>query len=185
MGGVITTVGMETIAWYRYEGTSDCSGIGIEMENMAERMGGTRKWAYNDSNCLDAEYFKVIADKLILENGVRPILHCYSVDVILDDNTIKGVITESKSGRTAILAERVIDCTGDADVCFLAGVDCRVNSKEDKMSVTSVFNCSNVEKDRFLDYTKKNIKTYADWGGEWNTGENKKYRNKPNKKSKK
>lgn len=177
LGGVITTVGMETIAWYRYEGTSDCSGIGVEMENMAERMGGTRKWAYNDSNCLDAEYFKVIADKLILENGVRPILHCYSVDVIIEDNTIKGVITESKSGRTAIMAERVIDCTGDADVCFLAGVDCAVNSKEDKMSVTSVFNCSNVEKERFLDYTKKNIKTYADWGGEWNTGENKKESN--------
>ena len=84
----------------------------------------------------------------------------------------KGVITESKSGRTAILADRVIDCTGDADVCFLAGVDCRVNSKEDKMSVTSVFNCSNVEREIFGLYQK--ILKPADWGGEWNTGQNKK-----------
>ena len=27
-GGVITTVGMETLGWYRYEGTSDSEGIG-------------------------------------------------------------------------------------------------------------------------------------------------------------
>ena len=29
-GGVITTVGMETLAWYRYEGTVDVEGLGIE-----------------------------------------------------------------------------------------------------------------------------------------------------------
>ena len=32
LSGVITTVG-RTISWYRYEGTTDCQGIGIEMEN--------------------------------------------------------------------------------------------------------------------------------------------------------
>ena len=34
-GGVITTVGMETLAWYRYEGCIDSEGIGIEMERIA------------------------------------------------------------------------------------------------------------------------------------------------------
>ena len=34
---MITTVGMETIAWYRYEGTVDTEGIGIEMERLAAR----------------------------------------------------------------------------------------------------------------------------------------------------
>ena len=28
---------METIAWYRYEGTVDTEGIGIEMERLAAR----------------------------------------------------------------------------------------------------------------------------------------------------
>ena len=36
------------------EGTQDCEGIGREMERVAERMGGTTKWPYNDSDCLDA-----------------------------------------------------------------------------------------------------------------------------------
>ena len=30
-------MGMETIAWYRYEGTVDTEGIGIEMERLAAR----------------------------------------------------------------------------------------------------------------------------------------------------
>ena len=42
-GGVITTVGMETLGWYRYEGTVDTEGIGREMERAAERMGGELK----------------------------------------------------------------------------------------------------------------------------------------------
>ena len=52
LSGVITTVGMETIGWYRYEGTVDCHGVGREMEILTvSSMGGTRKWAYNDSEC--------------------------------------------------------------------------------------------------------------------------------------
>ena len=43
LGGVITTVGMETIGWYRYEGTVDSVGIGSEMEKITEKMGGTIK----------------------------------------------------------------------------------------------------------------------------------------------
>ena len=34
-------------------------GIGIEMERLAATMGGTVKWPYNDSECLDADFFKV------------------------------------------------------------------------------------------------------------------------------
>lgn len=36
------------------------------MERVAQRMGGSTKFPYNDSDCLDAEKFKIIADNLIL-----------------------------------------------------------------------------------------------------------------------
>lgn len=173
LGGVITTVGMETLAWYRYEGTTDCTGIGIEMERIAAKMGGTIKWPYNDSECLDADFFKVVADKLIEDAGVRPILHCYAVECIMDNNTIKGVITESKSGRKAILASRVIDCTGDADIAYLSGAEYTILSPKDRMAVTTVFNCAGVDKQKFLDYTKTNEKTYQDWGKDWNVNKDK------------
>lgn len=167
-GGVITTVGMETIGWYRYEGTVESQGgIGIEMERIATKMGGTIKWPYNDSQCLDADYFKIVADHLLTEAGVRPILHCLAVEVMLENNQIIGIITESKSGRLGIRAKRVIDCTGDADVAHLAGCSYRKTPKDEMLGVSTIFSCSNIDKERFLQYTENNPATYADWAGFW------------------
>jgi hypothetical protein len=167
LGGVITTVGMETIGWYRYEGTIDCEGIGVEMEKIAQKMGGTIKWPYNDSQCLDADFFKVVADRIIEENHIRCILHCYAVDSIMnstmDNNIITGIITESKSGRMAIMADRIIDCTGDADIVHFSGGKYNVNKIKKRMSATTVFSCAGVDKKTFIDYTQKENRTYKDW----------------------
>jgi hypothetical protein len=166
LGGVITTVGMETLGWYRYEGTLDCQGIGTEMEAIAAKMG-SKKWPYNNSECLDADVFKIIADQLIEDNKIRPILHCYAVECIIEDNTLRGIITESKSGRQAILAKRVIDCTGDGDICYLAGAPYVTLAKKDRMGVTTVFGCAGIDKNKFMDYVNNNKRTYADWGDDW------------------
>lgn len=166
-GGVITTVGMETLGWYRYEGTQDTEGIGREMERIAQRMGGSTKWPYNDSQCLDAERFKLVADQLVKTHGIRPLLHCLAVETIIQNGTIEGVIVESKSGRQAILAERVVDCTGDADIAFLAGCPYTELAVKDRMSVTGVFNCSGVDCKKFIEYTHKHPKTYKDWNQDW------------------
>lgn len=166
-GGVITTVGMETLGWYRYEGTVESDGIGLEMERLAARMGGTRKFPFNDSPCLDADYFKIVADKLVKESGIRPLLHTIAAEAIMEDGIIRGIITESKSGRQAILAQTVIDCTGDADIAHLAGADYAVQPKDQSLGATAVFNCAGVDKQRFLDYTENNPRTYKDWSRTW------------------
>ena len=161
-------MGMETIAWYRYEGTVDSEDIGVEMEKLAAKMGGTIKWPYNESECLDADFFKIVADHLVTEAGIRPYLHSLATEVIMNGNVIKGIITESKSGRNAILAKRLIDCTGDADIAHLAGAPYRKTAIEEMMGVTTVFNCAGVNKEKFLQYTRENTATYADWGQTWN-----------------
>lgn len=166
-GGCITTVGMETLAWYRYEGTCDVEGIGIEFEQLAAKMGGTRKFPYNNSECLDADYFKFVADHLIAENKIRTLLHTTVCEAIMEENMIKGVICESKSGRFAILAKRVIDCSGDADVAHLAGARTQKLAREHMMGVTTVFNLSGVDCIKFLDYNEKKASTYADWISVW------------------
>jgi hypothetical protein len=85
----------------------------------------------------------------------------------MEDNRIRGMITESKSGRQAILAQTVIDCTGDADIANFAGADFSVISKEEALGASSVFNCAGVDKQRFLEYTEKNLRTYKDWSRSW------------------
>ena len=167
LGGVITQVGVDAIAWYRHEGTVDVEGIGIEFEQRACAMGGTQPESQSLSEALDPELFKVVADDLIAEAGVDPLLHCLAVEPVLEAGLVKGVITESKSGRLAVLAERVIDASGDADIAFRAGAPCRKTPLQEMMGVTVMFSCSGVDKARFLDYVASTGPTYGDWGRNW------------------
>lgn len=166
-GGVITQVGIETFAWYRHEGTIDTEGIGIEFERRAREMGGTSREPQSQSEALNTEFFKVVADTLVSEAGVRPLLHSPVVAAVMDGTRITGVITESKSGRRAILARRVVDASGDADVAAKAGADYTKLPRDELMQATVVFSCSQVDKARFMDYVKANPGTYKDWTGEW------------------
>ena len=89
---------------------------------------------------------------------------------VLEDGAIRGVIVESKAGREAILAARVIDATGDADVAARAGAPTHKTPREEMMSVSVMFSMSGVNKQRFIDAVKADPQTYADWvgNGEWN-----------------
>ncbi len=168
-GGNITQVGVEGFAWYRHEGTVDCEGIGIEFETRAKAMGAAMPEPQSLSHALDAEMFKWVADVLVEEAGVQPLLHRLCVAPLLENGAIRGVMTESKAGREAILAKRVIDATGDADVAARAGAPVHKTPKEKMMAASVMFSMSGVNKQRFIEAVKSDPQTYADWSGngEW------------------
>ncbi len=162
-GGVIAQAMIGTVAWYRVsKKTVDAGGIGVEFERRAKELNASTQ--VNHYQVLDTEAFKFIADQMIAEAGITPLLHCQVVDVIKENGVIKGVITESKSGRAAILAKRVIDATGDADLAARAGCPFRKDPKENLETVTVNFGCSGIDLDQFLTYRKKNPSSIADWG---------------------
>jgi ribulose 1,5-bisphosphate synthetase/thiazole synthase len=70
---------------------------------------------------IDPEAGKFVLDEMIREAGVKMLYHTWGAQVIMEGNTIKGVFIESKSGRMAVLAKVVIDCTGDGDIFHWAG----------------------------------------------------------------
>jgi len=168
-GGNITQVGVEGFAWYRHEKTIDCEGIGIEFEERAKAMGAAMPEPQSLSHALDAEMFKYVADVLVLEAGVQPLLHRLCVAPIIEGGVIRGVITESKAGREAILAKRVIDATGDADVAARAGAPVHKTPIEEMMAVSVMFSMTGVNKQRFMNQIKADPQTYKDWtgNGEW------------------
>ena len=168
-GGNITQVGVEGFAWYRHEQTVDCEGIGIEFEERAKSMGAAMPEPQSLSHALDAEMFKWVADVLVQEAGVTPLLHRLGVAPIVQNGAIRGVITESKAGREAILAKRVIDATGDADIAFRAGAPVRKTPKEEMLAASVMFSMNGVDKRRFIEAVKADPQTYAHWGGngEW------------------
>jgi len=165
-GGVMSQVGVEGFAWYRHEGTVEAGGIAKEFEEEAIKLGGATKEPQSDSQALDAEMFKCVADKMVLEAGVIPLLHAYVSDAIVSDGKIKGIIIDGKSGRQAILAKRIIDCTGDGDVAALANAP--FTKRDPLSSVTPLYNCRGVNTEAFEKYIAEDLKpTYSDWRGEW------------------
>jgi hypothetical protein len=168
-GGNITQVGVEGFAWYRHPQTVDSEGVGREMEDRARQMGATQDEPQSISQALDGEAFKYVADALVEEAGVHPMLHRLFVAPIVEAGAITGVIVETKAGRQAILAKRVIDATGDADVAFRAGAPTIKLPKAEMMSVSVMFSMAGVNKTRFLEQVHADPQTYKDWGGngEW------------------
>ena len=72
-----------------------------------------------------------VLDDLLAEAGGRVLFHTFISDALVENGVIKGIVIENKSGRQEIRAQIVIDCTGDADVAFLAGVPCVSGDPED------------------------------------------------------
>jgi len=170
LGGNITQVGVEGFAWYRHEQTVDSEGIGPEFEARARAMGAAMPEPQSLSHALDAEMFKHVADVMAQEAGVQVMLHRLCVAPIMDGPVIRGVIVESKAGREAILAKRVIDGTGDADIAHRAGAPTQKTPKEAMMAASVMFSMSGVNPQRFMEAVRADPQTYADWrgNGEWN-----------------
>ena len=167
-GGNITAVGVEGFAWYRHEQTIDSEGIGIEFEQRARALGAAVEEPQSDSHAIDGEAFKWVADTLVEEAGITPMLHRQFVAPIMEGNTIVGVIVESKAGREAILAKRVVDATGDADVAFRAYAPTNKQARQDMIGASVMFSMSGVDKARFIDHVKADPHTYSDWAyGQW------------------
>jgi hypothetical protein len=68
------------------------------------------------------EMYKQLFYEMAEDAGVRFLFHSWAVGASVKDDKIDGVIIESKSGRQAIRAKMVIDCTGDADTAPWTGV---------------------------------------------------------------
>ncbi len=187
-GGVITQSIMGSITWWRYANTVDAGGICADIEAKAKAMGGSinllevvddpvlkelgRAMAEEAGlikdgkptyEILRSELFKVVADSMVLEAGVTPILHAWAVGAVMDGTTIAGVITESKSGRQMIIAKRVIDATGDADIAAFAGAPFAKAATEELMEVTTNFSCCNVDLPKFIAHVAKNDRPMSDW----------------------
>lgn len=93
-------------------------GIGGEMSQRLKDLGMSIR---DVDPVVDPEAAKYVLDEMISDAGVKMLYHAWGTNVIMEGNTIKGVFVESKSGRMAILAKVVVDCTGDGDIFHMAG----------------------------------------------------------------
>ena len=70
----------------------------------------------------DPEEFRFALNTMCEESKVRLLLHAWACEGIRDGDRLRGVVCQSKSGRFAILADVVVDATGDGDIFASVGV---------------------------------------------------------------
>lgn len=90
---------------------------------------------------VEPEAVKTVALQMLTEAGVDVTFYALCAGVVMEGNAIRGIITESKSGREAVLGKIVVDCTGDADVAFRAGVPCEKGNEKGGMQPPTLMFC--------------------------------------------
>lgn len=130
--GLVTTLGGYN-SWLRPY-TRCVDGVMGEWLRMAAQKNGAednRSWVLSS----DPEVMKITADELLAQNGVKCLLHTLMTEVIMEGDTVKGVIVENTDGRAAIMARTIVDCTGNGDVMARAGAEYEIAPQLQPMTV--------------------------------------------------
>lgn len=80
---------------------------------------------------IDPEKLKRLYLNMLAEVHCKILLYTSACDVIKENNTIKGVITENKNGREAIMAKCIIDASGDGDIAARCGAEYFIGREND------------------------------------------------------
>jgi len=116
LGGLATGGLVIALPRFREQYCQVIGGIGLELRDTLIREGGGAFRARADSSIFDPEALKRLSAKLCVEAGVDVVHHAWIASAVCEDDAVRGVVFESKSGRLAALADVVIDATGDGDV---------------------------------------------------------------------
>jgi hypothetical protein len=103
---------------------------------------------------------KCVADDWVAEENIDVLFHTFASEPVLQGQDLRGIIIQNKSGRQIVLADIVIDSTGDGDIAALAGAPYKKGREEDGrcQGVSFQFQMVNVDLDRTADYLKKHRK---------------------------
>lgn len=104
----------------------------------------------------DPDAWKRVSLDLVKECGVNLRLHSWFSEAIFEDGRVKGVVCQTKLGRQALMADMVIDATGDLDLAASAGAD----FVQGEYIVTTVFRLCDVDTDKAEAFEYANPEEY-------------------------
>ena len=81
------------------------------------------QWGGFWNESFNYEYMKYILDRMLASAGADVLLDTKFSKTLSDGKRVYGIIVENISGRSAYLADVVIDCTGDGNVAADAGCE--------------------------------------------------------------
>lgn len=121
LGGVATAGGHGHICLYSEWGNKVriVGGVPWEMSERTVKAGYGRM--DNSGSDFEVEGMKLALEQMAEETRTGILYHSFVSDTIVEDGKAVAAVVQSKDGRHAVKAKRIIDCTGDGDVCAKAG----------------------------------------------------------------
>lgn len=106
---------------------------------------------HKNNRTFNEENMKLILDRLCKENGVDVLFHCTFTDVQRENNRIVSIEAYLKGGKSDFFADYYIDCSGDAELCAIAGCPYELGRPEDNLCqpMTLCFRLANVDEAKF------------------------------------
>jgi hypothetical protein len=122
------TIGLPILGFLGQKGNQIIKGIPQKLiDRLKERQASSEHRPcplHMSLTLVEPESVKTVALEMLRESNVNVLFYTFCAGVVVEGDELKGVIVESKAGREAILAKVIIDCSGDADVAYRAGVPC-------------------------------------------------------------
>lgn len=131
-------------------------GLDWEINSRMIDLAESGKWSDGNRGWFNPEMLKFVLERMAEEYGAEFLYYTMFEDVILDGNKLVGITILNKGGRSIILAKRVIDATGDADVAFRAGIPCFTGEESSGMNqpFSVRFTLGNIDMKRFIGFLK-------------------------------
>ena len=140
VGGNLT-IGLPILGFLSQKGEPIIKGLPQKLIDRLRAMGAASEHQpcplHVSLTLIDPEAVKSVALEMLRESGVEVMLHSTCADVIMDGDRLKGIITEDKPIRAKV----IIDCTGDGEVAFRAGVPCEKGDERGGMQPPTLMFC--------------------------------------------
>jgi hypothetical protein len=106
----------------------------------------------------DPPTLQVIWEQTALESNVRLRFHTVCVDVLKDGQQVHALVVAGKTGLGLITGQVFVDASGDADLCYRAGVPFQAANEEGPaQSLTTTFRLGNVDIERALQVKRADL----------------------------
>ena len=146
LGGMATAGLVMPLSVFIYQNKRVIGGIPWEFIERLEAMGGGYIEKPLGNVAFDPELYKLCMQRMVLEAGVTLYMNSYLTGTVVGtEGTVECVVIENKSGAEALEAKVFIDCTGDADLAAMAGVEMQPMNGEPLQPLSTYFILAGVD----------------------------------------
>jgi hypothetical protein len=159
-GGDLVT-GLPILGACNARGEWVAGGVLRDLLERVDALGGyigpVCDWRAVHGVCVDPEALRLVLAAALRESGVRLLLSAIAAGVDVSEGTITGVRVVTRSGQHDVRARYLVDATGDASLCALAGAPvCAGDGQDHFQPLSLVFRVAGVDFEALLNFAEEN-----------------------------